>query len=148
MYERVLVPTDGSDHATRAVEHAVAVAERFGSTLHGLYVVETRTAYDNDIIDPAEVEAALHEEGEAALAALRERAEAAGIPVETELRDGAPPAEIVAYARDHDVDLVVMGSHGRSGFKERLLGSATEALLQAEDLPVLVVGRESGDGPQ
>ncbi|MFB6171055.1 MAG: universal stress protein [Haloarculaceae archaeon] len=142
MYEHVLVPTDGSDHANRAVEHAVAIASRFDATLHGLYVVETRTAYDNAIVDPEEVKQTLREEGEAALAALRDRATSAGLDVETALRKGAPPAEIVAYAREHGVDLVVMGSRGRSSFKERLLGSATEALLQAEDLPVLVVGRE------
>lgn len=142
MYECVLVPTDGSDHASHAVEHAVTVAERFGATLHGIYVVESRTAYDNDIVDPDEVEATLHEEGEVALNALSERARSANVTVETALQDGAPPEEIVSYAREHDVDLVVMGSHGRSSFKERLLGSATEALLQAEDLPVLVVGQE------
>lgn len=142
MYERVLVPTDGSDHASHAVEHAVTIAERFGATLHGIYVVESRTAYDNDIVDPDEVEATLREEGEAALDALRERAGATDVAIETVLQHGPPPEEIVSYAREEDVDLVVMGSHGRSSFKERLLGSATEALLQADDLPVLVVGQE------
>jgi nucleotide-binding universal stress UspA family protein len=141
MYEHVLVPTDGSEGASRAVEHAVAIADRFGATLHGVYVVETRTAYDNDIVDPGEVEATLRGEGEAALAALSERAAEAGVAVETDVRRGAPPEEIEAAARELDADLVVLGARGRSAFKERLLGSATERALRAGDLPVLVAER-------
>lgn len=144
MYDHILLATDGSEDSEAAVEHAANLAAASGGTVHAVSVVETRTAYDNDIVDPAEVETALREEGETALAALRETGEAAGLDVVTEIRRGAPPEEIAAYARDRDVDLVVMGSHGRSSFKERLLGSATEALLRAEDLPVLVVGTASG----
>jgi nucleotide-binding universal stress UspA family protein len=137
MYERILVPTDGSDDAARAADHAVAIAGRFGATLYGLSVVETRTGYDN-ALDAGEVERALHEDSEAALADLRDRADAAGVDCETELREGVPPEEILAFARERDVDLVVMGAHGSSAFREVLLGSATEYVLREGDVPVLV----------
>ncbi|MFB6122936.1 MAG: universal stress protein [Haloferacaceae archaeon] len=140
-YSDVLVATDGSAPASHAAAHAVSLADAHGATLHVLYVVETRTGYDNAIVDPEIVRTRLHEEGSEATDAVAEEARARGLDVVTAIEAGVPPDEILAYVADHDVDVVVMGAQGRSAFKTALLGSTTEAVLSRADVPVLVVGR-------
>ena len=139
MYERILVAVDGSDHASTAVTHAVELADRHGATLHALYVIETRTAYDNAIIDPEERRAALREDGEDVLAAVRQRAEKRGIETRTVIEEGVPPEEILTYIDEQDIDMVCMGERGQSDFKTVLLGSATETVIHESDIPVVVV---------
>ncbi|QLG28667.1 universal stress protein [Halorarum halophilum] len=139
MYDRILVGTDGSRDAEAAVTHAIDLARQVGATLHAVYVVDTRTEYDNDIVDPETVRRTLTEEGKAALAAI-ERQSGPETPVVTEIREGAPSEELLEYVDTNGIDLVVLGAQGRSAFKTILLGSTTEALLRADEVPVLVVG--------
>ncbi len=138
MYDSILVPTDGSDPAETAVEHALDLAAEHGATVHALYVVDRRypaaTKYDMVI-------EGMEEEGEAALDATAAAGERAGVAVERHLRRGVPHEEIVDAAVDYGVDLVVMGTHGRTGF-DRIAsaGSVTERVVRLMTLPVLVVG--------
>jgi nucleotide-binding universal stress UspA family protein len=145
MYDRILVATDGSENAADAIDEAAALAAATDASLHGIYVIETRTAYDNAIVDPEEVERALREDGEEALATLEGRAAEAGIEAETEIREGVPHEEILAYADDHGVDLVVVGATGRSAFRTVLLGSTAERVLRGATMPTLVVGAAEDD---
>lgn len=140
MYESILVATDGSEAASVAVEHAIELADRLGATLYGVAVVETRTEYDNAIVDPDEVESHLRERAETSLATLEERAAGAEVPVETAVRVGVPHEEIVTYADDCDADAIVIGARGRSSFKGALLGSTVDAVVRLATRPVLVVG--------
>jgi nucleotide-binding universal stress UspA family protein len=138
MYERILVPTDGSDGTERAVEHALAAAGE-GTTLHVLSVVDRRIYLSADKADQDAVLDRLHERAESAV----ERAVDAvgdGVDVIGEVREGVPHAEIGTYADDHDIDLVVIGSHGRTG-REKIvnLGSVTERVVSSVGRPVLVV---------
>jgi nucleotide-binding universal stress UspA family protein len=139
MYDQILVAVDGSDHASTAVTHAIDLADRYGATLHVLYVIETRTAYDNAIIDPDERREALRTDGEDELTEVRERADASGVAVETAIKEGAPPEEILAYLDEHDIDMVCMGERGNSEFKTVLLGSATETVIHESKIPTVVV---------
>ena len=137
MYDRLLVPTDGSDGAWTAFEHALALADRSGAELHVL------TAVDPALV-PVEVGAervidAFREAGRDAVEALRERAAAEGVPVETAVVDGHAHDAILEYVDEHDVDLVVMGTHGRTGLGRWLLGSVTERVVRACPVPVLTV---------
>lgn len=140
MYESILVATDGSDAATDAIEHAIELADRFESPLYGIAVVETRTEYDNAIVDPEEAERALHDRAEESLETLVTAAEETDVRVETEIRRGVPHEEIVAYAADRDVDIIVVGSEGRSDLRRALLGSTVDGVVRLADRPVLVVG--------
>lgn len=144
-YTDVLVATDGSDCASDAATHAIDLAATYDATVHVLYVVETRTGYDNAIVDREAVDARLREEGERATTAIADAAGERGVTVHTAIEEGIPPEEILAYVADHDVDLVVMGAQGRSAFRTALLGSTTEAVLYATEIPVLVVGRPAAD---
>lgn len=144
MYERILVPTDGSEGAERAAEHAVELAAAFGADFHALYVVQTDVGPDAGIagaFDAAEVA------GQGAVDDALRRAEAAGLAtVEGTVEQGAPHRVINAYVDDHDIDLVVMGTHGRTGLARYLIGSVAEKVVRTADVPVLTVGPSGGAG--
>ena len=146
MYDSILVATDGSDAATAAVEHAIELARRFDAPLHGVSVLESRTEYDNAIVDPEEAERRRRERAESTLADLESAAGGSGadsdadaVPVETAIRTGVPHEEILAYADEHDIGAIVVGSRGRSSFKGALLGSTVDAVVRRANRPVLVV---------
>ncbi len=143
-YATVLIPTDGSETATVSVDHAVELARQYGATLHGLYVVDT-AAVGSDL-DAAMIQDALESRGESVLGEFEETATAAGVEgVETAIRSGAPHRAILSYADEHDVDLIVMGTHGRRGLRRYLLGSVTEKVVRLADVPVLTVHSPSDD---
>lgn len=137
MYDRILLPTDGSEASDRAVEQAVGLARETGAELHVLYVVED-IPQAPELMDD-EVEAQLREIGEEAIDAIRASADAAGVEVVAALREGVPHETILEYADDADVDVVVMGTHGRSGLDRYLLGSVTERIVRTAEVPVLTV---------
>lgn len=114
------------------------MARQYGVELHAVYVIETRTGYDNAIVDPDTVRQNLREDGEEALTAIETEGEP-DVSVVTSVREGIPHEELLSYIKDQGIDLVVMGAKGRSAFKTILLGSTTEALLRADQIPVLVV---------
>jgi nucleotide-binding universal stress UspA family protein len=136
MYHNVLVPTDGSEAADRAVTRALELAEAFDATVHALYVVEPLQTTE---FDAGNVYDMLRAEGERATEAIAERGREAGLPVETAVEVGVPHRTILEYADEHGVDLVVMGTHGRTGLNRYLLGSVTEKVVRLSDVPVLTV---------
>lgn len=138
MYDSILVATDGSDAASAAVEHAIELAARFDASLHGISVLESRTEYDNAIVDPEEAERRRRERAESMLADL-EAAAAGDLAVETAIRTGVPHEEILSYADEHDIDAIVVGSRGRSSFTGALLGSTVDGIVRHANRPVLVV---------
>jgi nucleotide-binding universal stress UspA family protein len=139
MYDAILVATDGSEHAGDAATHALHAAERFDATLHALYVIETRTAYDNAIVNPEEVRENLQEIGEEALSEIRERADRRGVSLVTEIQEGVPADRVLAYCDEEEIDAVYLGERGHSDFKTVLLGSTAETVLAEADIPVTVV---------
>ena len=137
MYERILVPTDGSEGATAAATHAIDLADRYGATLHVLYAVPTSLAPDAGLVGALD---ALEATGRAAVEELRELAESGGIDaIEGTVQRGRPHEVIGRYVEDNDIDLVVMGTHGRSGLDRVLLGSVTEKVVRTSEVPVLTV---------
>jgi len=145
MYDTILVPTDGSPGAETAAAHAVALAKAHGATVHALYVVDVRMSPVSADMDHDEVVALVDDSGERPTAAVLDRAERAGVPTVEVIRLGVPHACIREYAESAGVDLVVMGTHGRTGLEHALIGSVTERIVRTLDVPVLTVhpGRES-----
>ena len=140
LYDRVLVPTDGSAGTDSAVAHALDLAAVHGATIHAVYVVDV-TSYAGLSVDSSweGVGEQIRAEGEAALEAVREAAEGAGVDVETRLLHGSPAPEIVAEAEEADCDLIVMGTHGRGGIDRLLLGSVAERVVRTATVPVLTI---------
>jgi len=139
MFERILVPTDGSDAARRAVDLALDIAATYDGTLHTVYVVDIGNLVVDEDSDAWLIERALEADGERAISDVRDRAEEAGIPVESALRYGRPYKKILQSITDNDIDLVVLGTHGRRGLDHYLLGSMTERIVRTATVPVLSV---------
>ncbi|WP_299333826.1 universal stress protein [Haloplanus sp.] len=139
MYDAVLVPTDGSDGVDRTLNHAIAMARNHDAAVHALYVIDRRfeLAAEEDREDLIE---RLSERGDRAVEAAAARCEAVGIDAVTDVREGVPSKTILGYADDAGVDVIAMGTHGRTG-RDRLahLGSVTERVVENTAVPVLVV---------
>jgi nucleotide-binding universal stress UspA family protein len=147
LYDRILVPTDGSPEGDRAIEHALSLAAVHGATVHALSVVDT-ASYAGAPMEAAweGIDDLLRSDAEDAVAAFETRASDSDVPVETATADGSPSREIIRYAERNDCDLVVMGTHGRGGIDRLLLGSVTEKVVRGSSVPVLTVRLgESGE---
>ena len=139
-YERILVPTDGSEETRQAVDHAIDLASEHDATIHALYVVNSASFSSLPMESSWEsVAAMMNEEGAAALDGVERIATDHDVPVERALKDGSPSREIVRYAEGEDCDLVVMGTHGRGGIDRLLLGSVAEKVVRSSSVPVLTV---------
>ena len=137
MYERILHPTDGSEGSAAAADHAIDLAKQYDATLHSVYAVNANVGPEAGVVGVFE---ALEEAGHEAIDAFEARAAAAGIEsVEGAVVDGRPLQAILDYVDDHDVDLVVMGTHGRTGLDRYLLGSVAEKVVRRCPVPVLTV---------
>jgi nucleotide-binding universal stress UspA family protein len=137
MYDSVLVPTDGSDHSVLATEHAMTLAEQFGTVVHALFVVEQAgpSGHWDFAVEKQETT------GEEVLDAVGAVGDERGVRVERHLRRGTPSEEIVDAATDYEVNLIVMGTQGRTGFSRiATAGSTTERVVRLTDIPTLVVG--------
>ena len=140
MYNEILVATDGSDASGVAVDQAVAVADRFGATVHLLHVVDlgmemsgsAEGAIANQLTDT------LDELATEALGEAESRAAEVGVPTERVALEGVPHEAIVDYCADHGIDLVVLGSTGRSGITEHLMGSTTDRVARSVEASVLI----------
>ena len=144
MYERILIPADGSKDAERGVEHGIDLAASVGATVYALYVVEEGgnpwlSEPMEDQIDRA------REYGQEILDDVAGRADAAGVECRTEVRVGPRVHQkIIDYAEEEDVDLIVMGSGYRGRFGN-LLGSTAEKVLQSSTVPVTTIRRGETD---
>ncbi|MHC3439698.1 universal stress protein [Natrialbaceae archaeon A-gly3] len=136
MYDDVLVPTDGSEGATYAAEHAVAIADPFDATVHALSVT-SEGPYGADKRDQLRAD----EKGEAeeAVATVEKLAADAGLETTTTVQPGVPHEAILEYAETEPVDLIVMGTAGRSGLESVLIGSAAERVVRNSRVPVVTV---------
>jgi nucleotide-binding universal stress UspA family protein len=153
MYDHILIPTDGSDTANVAVDHAVDHAMKYDAQLHALYVVDVDAV--NFGLGTEQVDrirqgnfgemTELKADADAATGAVVAAGADGGIDVHEEVRVGTPHDVIASYADRNDIDLVVMGSHGRSGVRRALLGSVTERVLRSTHVPVLVVDEHEAE---
>lgn len=143
MYKHLLLPVDGSELSLRAAENGIALASALGARVHALHVVVPLPAvpFLNEIIatSDAEYTDSAEEAGARFLAAVRQRADGAGVPCQCSLEtDPRPHHAIVAVARREGCDLIVMGSHGWRGLDRLLMGSETQRVILESDVPVLV----------
>jgi nucleotide-binding universal stress UspA family protein len=135
--DAILVPTDGSDCSETAAAHAADLAAATGAALHIVHVVDLGVL-------PVDGSGALLDElqqaGRRALESVIDRADEVDVSsVQASVLSGTPYRAIVDYADSEGVDLVVMGTHGRTGFDRYLLGSVTERVVRLSDQPVLTL---------
>jgi nucleotide-binding universal stress UspA family protein len=146
MYRHILIPTDGSELAHKAVMHGLALAKAVGAKVTALTVEASFNVYDVPESRVARMSAAFDEHAEHAkahaakiLQGVADAAKAAGVPCETvKMIQDHPYDAIVAAAKDKGCDLIVMASHGRGGIAAVVLGSVTTKVLTHTAIPVLV----------
>jgi nucleotide-binding universal stress UspA family protein len=150
-YSRVLITTDGSENAEVAIPHGTIIAQRYGSDVHVLNVVDLQAAggaFNAGGLEKEFLER-LDARGQDAVDSVANTIEesASDLTVETAVErtasfDGAA-AGVREYVEENEIDLVIMGSHGRSNLKRQLLGSVASTVLRTVDVPVLVVKRSN-----
>ena len=144
LVKHILVPTDFSTHSAHALTYAAGLAGRLGATIDLLHVVNDPflgAAWSPEVFvaEPTDLVTDLARRAEAQLLALKPLAAREGAPVHTIVLAGPPERAIVEYAKTGHIDLIVMGTHGRSGLSHALLGSVTERVLRRAPCAVLTL---------
>jgi nucleotide-binding universal stress UspA family protein len=145
----ILVPIDFSRHSKNALKYAVALAERFGASIHLVYVVEP-TIYPADlgfgqVVLPG-VEEELRGKGEEELRVLIEREIRGRVKATSTVRTGSPHQEILREAEEQEVGMIVVATHGHTGVEHMLFGSTADRLVRRATVPVLTIRPEVPSG--
>jgi nucleotide-binding universal stress UspA family protein len=140
---KILVPTDFSGHAETAADFAVGLAQKFASEVYFLHVydIPTYVLPDGAIVPAPDVVANVISDAEQQIERLVQKYKDTGVKAVAELRQGVPLSNIVKMARELAVDLIVMGTHGRTGIEHFLIGSVAEKVVRKAPCPVLTVPR-------
>ncbi|MXR50976.1 universal stress protein [Halovenus sp. WSH3] len=137
MYERILHPTDGSTGTAHVTLQAIDLAKQYDATVYALHVVDSDVT--SLLTDVGRDRAALDERGQKAVRSVERMCDAHGVDAETAVLDGDPAETILEYADEIEADLIVSGTHGRSGVRRQVLGSVAERLVRHATVPVMTV---------
>lgn len=141
-FKKILVPTDFSSHSVAATVLAAELAQRFEAAVTLLHVFEPSyytAAEGYPFVTPDEVRRVMARHKEALAVAQREAQAAGAQRVDSQLVQGSAASEVVALAKSGSYDLIVMGTHGRTGLKHALMGSVAEKIVRTSPCPVLTV---------
>jgi nucleotide-binding universal stress UspA family protein len=141
--EKIMIATDGSICSRLAANKGIEVARLSGGTVYAVYVVSTYYSSSIDVDFYREkVHEALKKDGEHAVKKIKEMGERVRVNVETILLEGHPVDKLIQYAEEEGMDIVVIGTLGRTGLDRLILGSVSENLIRHSKVPVLVVSDE------
>jgi nucleotide-binding universal stress UspA family protein len=136
----ILVPVDFSECSLKGLDYAIAFADRVGAKLILFHAIQLAPYTSGGFAyDLASLEEAAHKDAERHMQEFARMAKFGGVKFQTAITMGPPVPEIVAAAQDHDVDLIISSTHGRTGFKHILIGSTAEHVVRYSRCPVLVV---------
>jgi nucleotide-binding universal stress UspA family protein len=141
LYRKILFATDGSESARKAVDDVVEFARLSGAKIYAASVID-RSIYSS-VPEDMEWEEAMYDRfrelAEEAVSYVEKTAKNAGLEVESALLEGHPAEEIVEFAEKNGIDLIIVGSLGKSGIERFLIGSVSEKVVRNAKVPVLVV---------
>lgn len=149
MYKKIVIATDGSENAKKAASSAIEIAKLAGAKLFAVNVLPyiPHLSYFGMPIEPPkavsiaekEFQERLEEDGKRTLDVVKDMAEKAGVEVETVMLKGYPGSEIINFAEMNDIDLIVMGTLGRSGIDRIVMGSVAVDVVRHAKTRVMVV---------
>lgn len=145
MYQRILVPVDGSNTSDSALREAIKLASDRKAELWIVHVIEDIVPmWDVEVLNINDIREGLRQNGQRVLAKAEAMARDAGIKAETKLIDTSPPGAriasmIAAEAKAWPADLIVIGTHGRRGVDHLLMGSVAEGVVRISPVPVLLI---------
>ncbi|MCK4458169.1 MAG: universal stress protein [Methanosarcinales archaeon] len=140
LYKKILVATDGSANTARAIKYGIELARIADADVCAVYVLDT-SACASMPMDAAwtSLYELLRAEGNEALKYVEEKCEQSSVPFEGVVLDGHPAHEIVDYANENEIDLIVMGTLGKTGLDRILVGSVATKVVHTSTIPVMVV---------
>ena len=146
LYKKILIATDGSEYIKKVVTHAIELAKLSGAGLYAVYVMDIiidygPKSYLSTDISTEGLENFLRNEGEEATKYIEEQAGEEGLSVEKWILKGHPAEEILKFADEQSVDMIVMGTLGRSGIEKFVLGSVADKVIRNSRIPVVTVRR-------
>ncbi|MCS3924221.1 universal stress protein [Methanosalsum natronophilum] len=142
IYKRILVATDGSKLSECTLKYAIEIARISGARLYAVYVVDTADFASIPMESDAGWEtmySVLRDEGKDATQKVEELAKKVGVEVEQVELEGHPSEEIVQFANKENMDIIILGTHGKSGLSSILMGSVAENVIRTSTKPILVV---------
>lgn len=149
IFRKIMIATDGSEEVKKAVNTAIEIAELTTAKLYAVHVI-SMGFYSMTLPTDEDWNKAFQErietEGKEATAFVENAGKVANVEVESVILRGSPAEEIIGFAEKNDIDLIVMGTLGRTGIKGYLIGSVAEKVVRHSKKPVLVVrGETSGE---
>lgn len=138
LFKKILIATDGSENNQTAVEEGIKIAQACGSSLYVVYVIDMRT-FESVPADIGMRDTYLLLQNEANQVLDRVIKLGGDLKMETKILEGRPATEIVDFAVENGVDLIVIGTQGKTGIKRLLLGSVAETVIRSATSMVLVV---------
>jgi nucleotide-binding universal stress UspA family protein len=147
LYRNIVIATDGSKNSQRAISCGIEIAKLSGATLYLINVVDTPSAVSDIWTAGKDM---IHElmigDGKKILSKTRKIIEDAGVEVKDVLLYGHPGEEIIKFAENNKMDLIVMGTLGKTGFDRFLMGSVAEKVVRHSKVPVMVVRNKKLEG--
>jgi nucleotide-binding universal stress UspA family protein len=141
MFKKILCPLDFSEFTDEIVDYAVSIAGKYGAELHFLHVIPNLNYYtpyesfltpENLIALESSIETEVGKDFDKIMKKI-------DMPVKKIIKSGAPFVEIIEYVKAESIDLIVMGTHGRSGIEHILIGSVAEKVVRKSPCPVLTI---------
>jgi len=151
-YKKIMIATDGSDCFNLAIDKGIELARLSGGTVYAVYVMSTAYSFDMDGgayssvgTNPywASIRKALKNQGQQAVDYIKDLGKIKGVNVESVMLEGNPADELIRYAEDNKMDIVIMGTHGKTGLDRIFMGSVAGNLVRHSKVPVMVVGKKA-----
>ncbi|MGI5991087.1 MAG: universal stress protein [Methanosarcina sp.] len=144
LYRNIVIATDGSENSQRAISCGIGIAKLSGAIVHALYVVDTPSIISETWTAGKEM---VHEliirEGKKVLSKVKKIIEDSGVEVKEVLLEGYPSEEIINFAENNNMDLIIMGTLGKTGLERFLVGSVAENVIRNSKVPVMVIRNEN-----
>jgi nucleotide-binding universal stress UspA family protein len=140
LYRNIVIATDGSENSRKAISYGIEIAKISGATVYAVHVVDTLSVVSDiwtagkDLIHDMMIR-----DGKKILSETRKIIEDSGVEVKDVLLNGHPGEEIIRFAEDNNIDLIVMGTLGATGLEKFLMGSVAEKVVRHSKVPVMVV---------
>ena len=142
LYDKILLPTDGSKFAEKSLKHALLIANASGAEIIALGVIENSFSLNIPVTDSVnDINQLLHDETEKNLKNVEKFRDELGYDVKITLKvaEGSPAKAILNTIEDEDIDLVIIGSSGKSGFDKFIMGSVADKVVNSAKCSVLVI---------
>lgn len=138
--QNIIIATDGSKNSQKAISHGIEIAKLSGAIVHALYVVNTSsTISENWTAGKETIYNIMKDDGQKAVSKVKKIGIDSGVEVREVILEGYPSSEIIYFAENNNIDLIVMGTLGATGLERFLMGSVAEKVVRSSRVPVLVV---------